>query len=81
MVRAQFPRANSSDTLGNGFWSGNIGDGWLRLLGSKTGSTRQVEKIPRRIAQITDHPFQTLAVRGVRDIKVQIMYAQEVGHF
>ena len=61
MARAQFPHADSTGFLGDGLWDGVIGDDRLRLVGGQAGSTCQVEKIPRGITQLTDHPIQTMA--------------------
>ena len=61
MARAQLPHADSTGSLGDGLRNGVFADDRLRLVGGQAGSTSQVEKIPRGITQLTDHPIQTMA--------------------
>ncbi len=69
-VRAQFPHADSTGCHGVGLWVGAVGDERLRLMGGEAGSTREVEKIPRRVTKITHHALQALASGTVRLIDI-----------
>ena len=61
MARAQLPHADSTGSLGDGLRNGVFRDDRLLLWEAKLDQRSQVEKIPRGITQLTDHPIQTMA--------------------
>ena len=61
MARAQMSHANSTGSLGDGLRNGVLGMTGCSSWEAKLDQRSQVEKIPRVITQLTDHPIQTMA--------------------